>query len=202
MNNAPLSERIDELASRLVDGDVEIDMIEPSLRDDVLRRASQFRDVRSTLSRSRQLTVTTTDSVVARTMAASRPRRRVTTYVAGLVVAAAVSTIVGVAVTSVTSSDRSDEPTRDAASNEPATLEADVAVAATASDIAGASDVAMASDAAREGAIGDVCPDELRRTIIPLATIDGESVEIHWSPTDGVVIYRISDCSIQFATTP
>ncbi|MFZ9230921.1 MAG: hypothetical protein ACO25P_03800 [Ilumatobacteraceae bacterium] len=196
MNNAPLSERIDELASRLVDGDVEIDMIEPSVRDDVLRRASQFRDVRSTLSRSRQLTVTTTDSVVARTMAASRPRRRVTTYVAGLAVAAAVSTIVGVAVTSVTSSDRSDEPTRDAASNEPTTFEADVAVAAVASD------VAVASDAAREGAIGDVCPDELRRTIIPLATIDGESVEIHWSPTDGVVIYRISDCSIQFATTP
>ena len=173
MNNAPLSERIDELASRLVDGDVEIDMIESSLRDDVLRRASQFRDVRSTLSRSRQLTVTTTDSVVARTMAASRPRRRVTTYVAGLAVAAAVSTIVGVAVTSVTSSDRSDEPTRDAASNEPTTFEADVAVAAVASD------VAVASDAAREGAIGDVCPDELRRTIIPLATIDGESVEIH-----------------------
>jgi hypothetical protein len=196
MNNAPLSERIDELASRLVDGDVEIDMIESSLRDDVLRRASQFRDVRSTLSRSRQLTVTTTDNVVARTMAASRPRRRVTTYVAGLAVAAAVSTIVGVAVTSVTSSDRSDEPTRDAASNEPTTFEADVAVAAVASD------VAVASDAAREGAIGDVCPDELRRTIIPLATIDGESVEIHWSPTDGVVIYRISDCSIQFATTP
>jgi hypothetical protein len=196
MNNAPLPERIDELASRLVDGDVEIDMIESSLRDDVLRRASQFRDVRSTLSRSRQLTVTTTDSVVARTMAASRPRRRVTTYVAGLAVAAAVSTIVGVAVTSVTSSDRSDEPTRDAASNEPTTFEADVAVAAVASD------VAVASDAAREGAIGDVCPDELRRTIIPLATIDGESVEIHWSPTDGVVIYRISDCSIQFATTP
>jgi len=196
MNNAPLSERIDELASRLVDGDVEIDMIESSLRDDVLRRASQFRDVRSTLSRSRQLTVTTTDSVVARTMAASRPRRRVTTYVAGLAVAAAVSTIVGVAVTSVTSSDRSDEPTRDAASNEPTTFEADVAVAAVASD------VAVASDAAREGAIGDVCPDELRRTIIPLATIAGESVEIHWSPTDGVVIYRISDCSIQFATTP
>ncbi|MEY2643266.1 MAG: hypothetical protein RLZZ368_1913 [Actinomycetota bacterium] len=196
MNNAPLSERIDELASRLVDGDVEIDLIESSLRDDVLRRASQFRDVRSTLSRSRQLTVTTTDSVVARTMAASRPRRRVTTYVAGLAVAAAVSTIVGVAVTSVTSSDRSDEPTRDAASNEPTTFEADVAVAAVASD------VAVASDAAREGAIGDVCPDELRRTIIPLATIDGESVEIHWSPTDGVVIYRISDCSIQFATTP
>jgi hypothetical protein len=196
MNNAPLPERIDELASRLVDGDVEIDLIESSLRDDVLRRASQFRDVRSTLSRSRQLTVTTTDSVVARTMAASRPRRRVTTYVAGLAVAAAVSTIVGVAVTSVTSSDRSDEPTRDAASNEPTTFEADVAVAAVASD------VAVASDAAREGAIGDVCPDELRRTIIPLATIDGESVEIHWSPTDGVVIYRISDCSIQFATTP
>ena len=196
MNNAPLSERIDELASRLIDGDIEIDMIEASLRDDVVRRASQFQDIRSMLSRSRQLTVTTTDSVVARTMAASRPRRRVTTYVAGLAVAAAVSTIVGVAVTSVTSSDRSDEPTRDAASNEPTTFEADVAVAAVASD------VAVASDAAREGAIGDVCPDELRRTIIPLATIDGESVEIHWSPTDGVVIYRISDCSIQFATTP
>ncbi|MFZ9565337.1 MAG: hypothetical protein ACO3AT_09165 [Ilumatobacteraceae bacterium] len=196
MNNAPLSERIDELASRLVDGDVEIDMIESSLRDDVLRRASQFRDVRSTLSRSRHVTMTTTDSVVARIMAASRPRRRLTSYVAGLAVAAAVATIVGVAVTSITSSDRSNEPTRDAASNEPTTLEADVAVAAVASD------VAVASDAAREGAIGDVCPDELRRTIIPLATIDGESVEIHWSPTDGVVIYRISDCSIQFATTP
>ena len=196
MNNAPLSERIDELASRLVDGDVEIDLIESSLRDDVLRRASRFRDVRSTLSRSRHVTMTATDSVVARIMAASRPRRRLTSYVAGLAVAAAVSTIVGVAVTSVTSSDRSDEPTRDAASNEPTTFEADVAVAAVASD------VAVASDAAREGAIGDVCPDELRRTIIPLATIDGESVEIHWSPTDGVVIYRISDCSIQFATTP
>ena len=196
MNNAPLSERIDELASRLVDGDVEIDMIESSLRDDVLRRASQFRDVRSTLSRSRHVTMTATDSVVARIMAASRPRRRLTSYVAGLAVAAAVATIVGVAVTSVTSSDRSDDPTRDAASNEPTTFEADVAVAAVASD------VAVASDAAREGAIGDVCPDELRRTIIPLATIDGESVEIHWSPTDGVVIYRISDCSIQFATTP
>ncbi|MFZ9444230.1 MAG: hypothetical protein ACO276_09925 [Ilumatobacteraceae bacterium] len=196
MNNAPLSERIDELASRLVDGDVEIDMIESSLRDDVLRRASQFRDVRSTLSRSRHVTMTTTDSVVARIMAASRPRRRLTSYVAGLAVAAAVATIVGVAVTSITSSDRSNEPTRDAASNEPTTLEADVAVAAVASD------VAVASDAARAGAVGDVCPDELRRTIIPLATIDGESVEIHWSPTDGVVIYRISDCSIQFATTP
>jgi len=196
MNNAPLSERIDELASRLVDGDVEIDMIESSLRDDVLRRASQFRDVRSTLSRSRQLTVTTTDNMVARTMAASRPRRRVASYVAGLAVAAAVATIVGVAVTSIRSSDQPNEPARDASSNEPATLEADIAVAATASDIA------VASDAARAGAIGDVCPDELRPTIIPLATIDGESVEIHWSPTDGVVIYRIADCSILFATTP
>lgn len=193
MNNAPLSERIDELASRLVDGDVEIDMIESSLRDDVLRRASQFRDVRSTLSRSRHVTMTTTDSVVARIMAASRPRRRLTSYVAGLAVAAAVATIVGVAVTSITSSDRSNEPIRDASSNEPTILEAEVAVA---------SDMAVTSDAARAGAVGDVCPDELRRTIIPLATIDGESVEIHWSPTDGVVIYRISDCSIQFATTP
>lgn len=193
MNDAPLSERIDELASRLVDGDVEIDMIESSLRDDVLRRASQFRDVRSTLSRSRQLTVTTTDSVVARTMAASRPRRRVTTYVAGLAVAAAVSTIVGVAVSS---SGRSEAPAAD--------VQAKVAVmdAAPATEAPAMSSEMAVDMSAADGAIADACPDDLRPTIIPVATVNGEDVEIHWSAAHGVVVYRISDCSIQFATTP
>jgi len=198
MNTSEDSERIDDWASRLIDGDIILDDVDADARDAVAERAQQFRVVRETLLRSRGDTPTNTELVVNRVLSKAARGRRARVYALGLVAAASVATVVGVAVSST---DR--------------TAPQDIATMAvgTPVDSAGAVDAKTKlapslapadgqASATMESTTSDICPDDRRPTIIPLAYIDDEAVEIHWSAADGVVVYRISDCSVVLATTP
>jgi len=198
MNTSEDSERIDDWASRLIDGDIILDDVDADARDAVAERAQQFRVVRETLRRSRGDTPTNTELVVSRVLSKAARGRRARVYALGLVAAASVATVVGVAVSST---DR--------------TAPQDIATMAvgTPVDSAGAVDAKTKlapslapadgqASATMESTTSDICPDDRRPTIIPLAYIDDEAVEIHWSAADGVVVYRISDCSVVLATTP
>lgn len=210
MNTPENSERIDDWASRLIDGDIVLDDLSPDVREAVTVRAERFRVVRETLLRSRVDEPTTTDAIVERVLSTTRRRDRVRVYVGGLAAAAAVATIVGVAVSTSGRSDDSsvaeDVATAPAAETQTKVASMDAAPATeapTAESVSeSVSDGAGSDMSAATYAAGDACPDELRPTIVPVATIDGEDVEIHWSAAHGVVVYRISDCSVVLATTP
>lgn len=206
MNTSENSERIDDWASRLIDGDIVLDDLSPDVRDAVTIRAEQFRVVREILLRSRVDEPTTTDAIVERVLSTTRRRDRVRVYVGGLAAAAAVATIVGVAVSTSGRSDDSsvaeDVATTPASETQTKVASMDAASATEAPAAESVSGGAGSDMSAATYAAGDACPDELRPTIIPVATIDGEDVEIHWSAAHGVVVYRISDCSVVLATTP
>jgi len=194
MNTSENSERIDDWASRLIDGDIVIDDVEIDVREAVMVRAEQFRMVRETMLRSRDDASASTVNVdVQRALSTSARPGRARVYISGLAAAAAVATIVGVAVSS---SGRSEVPAADV-QTKVASMDASTASAAPEMS----TEMAVEMSAA-DGAIADACPDDLRPTIIPVATINGEDVEIHWSAAHGVVVYRISDCSVVLATTP
>jgi len=194
MNTSENSERIDDWASRLIDGDIVIDDVEVDVREAVMVRAEQFRMVRETMLRSRDDASASTVNVdVQRALSTSARPGRARVYITGLAAAAAVATIVGVAVSS---SGRSEVP---AAEVQTKVASMDASTASAAPEMSTAMAVEMS---AADGAIADACPDDLRPTIIPVATINGEDVEIHWSAAHGVVVYRISDCSVVLATTP
>ena len=194
MNTSENSERIDDWASRLIDGDIVIDDVEIDVREAVMVRAEQFRMVRETMLRSRDDASASTVNVdVQRALSTSARPGRARVYITGLAAAAAVAPIVGVAVSS---SGRSEVPAADV-QTKVASMDASTASAAPEMS----TEMAVEMSAA-DGAIADACPDDLRPTIIPVATINGEDVEIHWSAAHGVVVYRISDCSVVLATTP
>lgn len=202
MNTSENSERIDDWASRLIDGDIVIDDVEIDVREAVMVRAEQFRMVRETMLRSRDDASASTVNVdVQRALSTSARPGRARVYITGLAAAAAVATIVGVAVSS---SERSEVP---AAEVQTKVASMDAAPATEAPAMSSEMSTEMSSEmavemSAADGAIADACPDDLRPTIIPVATINGEDVEIHWSAAHGVVVYRISDCSVVLATTP
>ncbi|MCE2763839.1 MAG: hypothetical protein LW627_04940 [Ilumatobacteraceae bacterium] len=193
MNTPEKSARIDDWASRLIDDDIVLDDIDPTSRDAVMERAEQFRVMRDALRRTRDDTPANTSAVVTRVLATSPRHRRVGPYVASLAAAAVVATIVGVAVSSTGDSR---EPSTVAENATQTKIAADEPAPATEAPAAGQAPTAM------DFSVGDACPDDLRPTIIPLAYIDNEAVEIHWSAVNGVVVYRISDCSVVLATTP
>lgn len=193
MNTPDNSEMIDDWASRLIDGDIVLDDVSAEARDAVTMRAEQFRVVRETLLRSRDDAPTSNRAVVDLVMADVRPRRRLAVYITGVAAAAAVASIIGVAVSS---SGDSREPSTVAENATQTKIAADEPAPATEAPAAGQAPTAM------DFSVGDACPDDLRPTIIPIATVGGEDVEIHWSAAHGVVVYRISDCSIVLATTP
>lgn len=198
MNTSENSERIDDWASRLIDGDIVIDDVEIDVREAVMVRAEQFRMVRETMLRSRDDASASTVNVdVQRALSTSARPGRARVYITGLAAAAAVATIVGVAVSS---SGRSEVPAADV-QTKVASMDAAPATEAPAMSSEMSTEMAVEMSAA-DGAIADACPDDLRPTIIPVATINGEDVEIHWSAAHGVVVYRISDCSVVLATTP
>lgn len=198
MNTSENSERIDDWASRLIDGDIVIDDVEIDVREAVMVRAEQFRMVRETMLRSRDDASASTVNVdVQRALSTSARPGRARVYITGLAAAAAVATIVGVAVSS---SGRSEVP---AAEVQTKVASMDASTASAAPEMSSEMSTEMAVEmSAADGAIADACPDDLRPTIIPVATINGEDVEIHWSAAHGVVVYRISDCSVVLATTP
>jgi hypothetical protein len=198
MNTSENSERIDDWASRLIDGDIVIDDVEIDVREAVMVRAEQFRMVRETMLRSRDDASASTVNVdVQRALSTSARPGRARVYITGLAAAAAVATIVGVAVSS---SERSEVPAAEV-QTKVASMDAAPATEAPAMSSEMSTEMAVEMSAA-DGAIADACPDDLRPTIIPVATINGEDVEIHWSAAHGVVVYRISDCSVVLATTP
>lgn len=199
MNTPENSEQIDDWASRLIDGDIVIDEVEIDVREAVMARAEQFNMIRATMLRSRDgASASTVNADVERALSTSARPGRARVYITGLAVAAAVATIVGVAVSS---SGRTEVP---AAEVQTKVASMDASSASAAPEMA-TEELATAMSSAMDGEaadLADVCPDDLRPTIIPVATINGEDVEIHWSAAHGVVVYRISDCSVVFATTP
>jgi hypothetical protein len=211
MNTSENSERIDDWASRLIDGDIVIDDVEVDVREAVMVRAEQFRMVRETMLRSRDDASASTVNVdVQRALSTSARPGRARVYITGLAAAAAVATIVGVAVSS---SGRSEVPAAEV-QTKVASMDASTASAApemstnemstemSSGDMSTAMSSTMGDVPAEAADLADACPDDLRPTIIPVATINGEDVEIHWSAAHGVVVYRISDCSVVLATTP
>lgn len=199
MNTPENFERIDDWASRLIDDDIVLDDVDPTSRAAVTERAERLRMMRDALLVSRDDTSTITDDTVTRILATSPRHRRVGAYVAGLAAAAAVIAIVGIAVSSTGDS-------RGPSIGADATTQTKVATveSAAATEVPAATEAPAAGQAptAMDVSGGDACPDAVRPTIIPLAVIDGEAVEIHWSAVNGVVVYRISDCSVVLATTP
>jgi hypothetical protein len=47
-----------------------------------------------------------------------------------------------------------------------------------------------------------LCDDPLRPAIDVDVTFAGEPAEIHFTPQDGVIVYRISDCSVIIGIVP
>ena len=47
-----------------------------------------------------------------------------------------------------------------------------------------------------------LCDDPLRPAIDIEATFAGEPAEIHFTPQDGVFVYRVSDCSVIIGIVP
>lgn len=207
-NDDELRDRIDAWASALVDDDISIDDVDTTARDVVGARAEEFRRGRRMLLDSFDTTVD--DFVVTRASAVRSARpARIGIRVVALTAAASVFTLIGVAIGSAQNGSYStefaevaDAEVTDggvAATEAPLAAPVMESVAAEKSADAGVEAPAAPMVASADGA---TCADGSRPVIIPEAVIEGERVEIHWSAGDGVVVYRLSDCSVVFAMTP
>lgn len=156
--------------------------------------------------------------------------RKFGVYIGSLAAAAAVMAIVGVAVTQSGSSDESVSDMAVAAKISPEVAAAPMASEAPA-EMSAASFAPMAADSTLSGAkasliIGDtnelqdlvsewsvegfvvpqrtvaLCDDLLRPAVDVEVTFAGEPAEIHFTPQDGVIVYRISDCSVIIGIVP
>ena len=110
-NNTDNNITIDELASRLIDRDIEMSEVPHELRTTVNARAAEFGTNRQQLLAALpRVDGSTIDDAVQRAVIAGKTQskpRRLGMYVASLAAAAAVVAIVGVAVTQSGSSDQS-----------------------------------------------------------------------------------------------
>ena len=229
---------IDELASRLVDRDIDLADIPSELRTAVESRAAQFVTNRQQLLTSLpQADGSTIDRALNEALRSSRTQpvvrvksRRFGVYIGSLAAAAVVVAVVGVAVTQSGSSDESVSDMAVAAKISPEVAAAPMASEAPA-EMSAASFAPMAADSALSGAkasliIGDtnelqdlvsewsvegfvvpqrtvaLCDDLLRPAIDVEVTFAGEPAEIHFTPQDGVIVYRISDCSVIIGVVP
>ncbi|MFM9037927.1 MAG: hypothetical protein ACKOJ9_09645 [Actinomycetota bacterium] len=201
MSNEPTNEQLDDWASAVVDGVTSLDDIDSEWRDRVSARADEFTRVRSILRAS-----SNDDRDDVFVMRTSRSRRA-GMWVASLATAAAVAAIVGVAVGSSNNGDNDIAvDSRIASPESVAGAAADLAMSTMSAAPQPEAPAASEAPAAEAGVRADdapaICADELRPVLIREAVVDGETVEIHWSMTDGVVVYRIADCSVVLATTP
>jgi hypothetical protein len=233
---------IDELASRLVDRDVDLADVPSELRAAVESRAAQFVTTRQQLLTSLpHADGSTIDRAVNeainealrshRTQSVTHTRaRKFGVYIGSLAAAAAVVAIVGVAVTQSGSSDESVSDMAVAAKISPEVAAAPMASEAPA-EMSAESFSPMIADSAISGAkasliINDtselqdlvsewsvegfvvpqkseaLCDDPLRPAIDVEVTFAGEPAEIHFTPQDGVIVYRISDCSVIIGIVP
>ena len=228
---------IDELASRLVDRDIDLADVPSELRAAVESRAAQFVTTRQQLLTSLpQADGSTIDRAVNEALRSSRTQpdvraksRKFGVYI-GSLAAAAVVAVVGVAVTQSGSSDESVSDMAVAAKISPEVAAAPMASEAPA-EMSAASFAPMAADSALSGAKASLiidgtdelqdlvsewsvegfvvpqrtvalCDDLLRPAIDVEVTFAGEPAEIHFTPQDGVIVYRISDCSVIIGVVP
>jgi hypothetical protein len=229
---------IDELASRLVDRDVDLADVPSELRAAVESRAAQFVTTRQQLLTSLpQADGSTIDRAVNEALQSHRTQsvthtraRKFGVYIGSLAAAAVVVAIVGVAVTQSGSSDESVSDMAVAAKISPDVAAAPMASEAPA-EMSAESFSPMIADSAISGAkasliINDtselqdlvsewsvegfvvpqkseaLCDDPLRPAIDVDVTFAGEPAEIHFTPQDGVIVYRISDCSVIIGIVP
>lgn len=228
---------IDELASRLVDRDIDLADIPSELRAAVESRAAQFSTNRQQLLTSLpQADSSTIDRAINVALRSSRSQpvvraksRKFGVYI-GALAAAAVVAVVGVAVTQSGSSDESVSDMAVTAKISPEVAAAPMASEAPA-EMSAASFAPMAADSAFSGAktsliisttdeLQDLmsewsvegfvvpqrtmalCDDSLRPATDIEVTFAGEPAEIHFTPQDGVIVYRISDCSVIIGIVP
>ena len=233
---------IDELASRLVDRDIDLADIPSELRVVVESRAARFVTNRQQLLTSLpQADGSTIDRAINEAInealrnnqiqAVSQVKsRKFGVYIGALAAAAAVVAIIGVATTQSGSSDESvsdmavaskispEEAAVPMASEAPAEMAADsFAPMAPDSTLSGAKASFIINDTNElqdlvsqwsvEGFVipqksEQLCDDPLRPAIDIEATFAGEPAEIHFTPQDGVFVYRVSDCSVIIGIVP
>ncbi|MDP4649089.1 MAG: hypothetical protein NWP39_03000 [Ilumatobacteraceae bacterium] len=233
---------IDELASRLVDRDIDLADIPSELRVVVESRAARFVTNRQQLLTSLpQADGSTIDRAINEAInealrnnqiqAVSQVKsRKFGVYIGALAAAAAVVAIIGVATTQSGSSDESvsdmavaskispEEAAVPMASEAPAEMAADsFAPMAADSTLSGAKASFIINDTNElqdlvsqwsvEGFVipqksEQLCDDPLRPAIDIEATFAGEPAEIHFTPQDGVFVYRVSDCSVIIGIVP
>jgi hypothetical protein len=225
---------IDELASRLVDRDIDLADIPSELRVVVESRAARFVTNRQQLLTSLpQADGSTIDRAINEAInealrnnqiqAVSQVKsRKFGVYIGALAAAAAVVAIIGVATTQSGSSDESvsdmavaskispEEAAVPMASEAPAEMAADSTLSgAKASFIINDTNELqdLVSQWSVEGFVipqksEPLCDDPLRPAIDIEATFAGEPAEIHFTPQDGVFVYRVSDCSVIIGIVP
>ena len=154
-NNTDNNITIDELASRLIDRDIEISEVPHELRTTVNARAAEFDTNRQQLLAALpRVDGSTIDDAVQRAVIAGKTQskpRRLGMYVASLAAAAAVVAIVGVAVTQSGSSDQSVSDMAFSAKMSPEVVAAPESTGAPA-DMTADSFAPMAADSTLSGA--------------------------------------------------
>jgi len=154
-NNTDNNNTIDELASRLIDRDIEISEVPHELRTTVNARAAEFDTNRQQLLAALPcVDGSTIDDAVQRAVIAGKTQskpRRLGMYVASLAAAAAVVAIVGVAVTQSGSSDQSVSDMAFSAKMSPEVVAAPESTGAPA-DMTADSFAPMAADSTLSGA--------------------------------------------------
>jgi hypothetical protein len=154
-NNTDDNITIDELASRLIDRDIEMSEVPHELRTTVNARAAEFGTNRQQLLAALpHVDGSTIDDAVQRAVIAGKTQskpRRLGMYVASLAAAAAVVAIVGVAVTQSGSSDQSVSDMTFSAKMSPEVVAAPESAGAPA-DMTADSFAPMAADSALAGA--------------------------------------------------
>jgi hypothetical protein len=154
-NNTDNNITIDELASRLIDRDIEMSEVPHELRTTVNARAAKFGTNRQQLLAALpHVDGSTIDDAVQRAVIAGKTQskpRRLGMYVASLAAAAAVVAIVGVAVTQSGSSDQSVSDMAFSAKMSPEVVAAPESAGAPA-DMTADSFAPMAADSTLSGA--------------------------------------------------
>ena len=225
-NNTDDNITIDELASRLIDRDIEISEVPHELRTTVNARAAEFGENRQQLLATLpHVDGSTINDAVQRAVIAGKTQskpRRLSMYVASLAAAAAVVAIVGVATTQSGSSDESvsdmavaakispKEAAAPMASEAPAEMAADSTLSGAKSSFV-INDTNELQDLVSEWSVEGfvvpqktepLCDDPLRPAIDIEATFAGEPAEIHFSIADGIVVYRTDNCDMMGGIVP
>lgn len=202
---------IDELASRLIDHDIELSEIPHELRAAVDARAIQFGDNRQQLLASIPLADTSSiNDAIQRAAVAGKAQsttqskhRRLSMYVASLAAAAAVVAVVGIAVTRSGSSDQSVAEIAATAKIAPEAFSAPLASEAPA-DMTAASSAPMAADSALVGAKSSYIINDINelQDLVSEWSVEGFVVPQKTEPLCGDPLLPAIDIEVTFAGDP